>query len=86
MLRLPVETGHSESVYFEVEKENVTVADIHEVLQKAPGIVVKDNPEEQLYPMPIDAVGQERSISSEESVKILMKIRDSTVGSYPTTS
>lgn len=57
-VRLPVETGHSESVYFEVEKENVTVADIHEVLQKAPGIVVKDNPEEQLYPMPIDAVGQ----------------------------
>lgn len=57
-VRLPVETGHSESVYIEVEKGNVTTKDIQEVLQKAPGVVLQDNPQEQLYPMPADAVGK----------------------------
>lgn len=57
-VRLPVETGHSESVYLEVEEGSPTVEEIKAVLQKADGIVVQDNPEEQEYPMPIDAVGK----------------------------
>ncbi|MER2262598.1 MAG: aspartate-semialdehyde dehydrogenase [Psychrobacillus sp.] len=51
-VRVPVITGHSESVYIEVEKENVTVSDIKQLLAGAEGIVLQDNPEEQQYPMP----------------------------------
>lgn len=51
-VRVPVVTGHSESVYIEVDNENVTVNDIREVLSTAKGITVQDKPEQQLYPMP----------------------------------
>lgn len=57
-VRLPVATGHSESVYVEVKEGSPTVEEIKQLLAEAPGVVVKDNPEEQLYPMPIDAVGK----------------------------
>ncbi|MBM7650057.1 aspartate-semialdehyde dehydrogenase [Bacillus ectoiniformans] len=57
-VRLPVATGHSESVYFEVEESNVTVADVHEKLSSAPGVVLEDNPAEQIYPMPANCVGK----------------------------
>jgi aspartate-semialdehyde dehydrogenase len=57
-VRLPIVTGHSESVYVEVEHENVSVKDIHEVLSNAPGIVLEDAPQEQIYPMPANAVGK----------------------------
>jgi len=56
-VRLPVVTGHSESVYIEVEDENVTVQDMKALLEKAPGVVLQDNPAEQVYPMPADCVG-----------------------------
>lgn len=58
-VRLPVETGHSESVYIEVGQAGVTAGDIRRALEEAPGITVQDRPEEQLYPMPAYAVGQE---------------------------
>lgn len=57
-VRLPVATGHSESVYVEVKEGSPTVEEIKRLLSEARGVVVKDNPEEQLYPMPIDAVGK----------------------------
>ncbi len=57
-VRIPVVTGHSESLYIEVEKEGATVADIKALLKDAPGIVLQDSPEEQLYPMPADCVGK----------------------------
>ncbi|CIZ96943.1 aspartate-semialdehyde dehydrogenase [Streptococcus pneumoniae] len=57
-VRLPVVSGHSESVYIEVEKEGVTVAELKSLLANAEGIVLQDNPEEQLYPMPATAVGK----------------------------
>lgn len=57
-VRLPVATGHSESVYFETEKGGLTAADIQGVLKDAPGVVLKDNPSEQEYPMPADCVGK----------------------------
>ncbi|MGM0835513.1 MAG: aspartate-semialdehyde dehydrogenase [Bacillota bacterium] len=56
-VRLPVVTGHSESVYIEIEDENVNVQDIQALLQNAPGVVLQDKPEEQLYPMPANCVG-----------------------------
>ncbi|WP_108669641.1 aspartate-semialdehyde dehydrogenase [Peribacillus acanthi] len=56
-VRLPVVTGHSESVYIEVEKEGVSVTEIRELLKQAPGIVLQDQPEQQVYPMPAHCVG-----------------------------
>ena len=51
-VRVPVKTGHSESVYIEVDKENITVNELKALLSNAPGITVQDNPAEQQYPMP----------------------------------
>ena len=45
-VRLPVVSGHSESVYIEVEKEGVTVAELKSLLANAEGIVLQDNPED----------------------------------------
>ena len=57
-VRLPVETGHSESVYFEVETQGLSAADIKNKLKNAPGVVLEDNPDEQVYPMPAHCVGK----------------------------
>ncbi|HEY9577329.1 MAG TPA: aspartate-semialdehyde dehydrogenase [Pseudobacillus sp.] len=57
-VRLPVATGHSESVYFEVETQGLSAADIKNKLKDAPGVVLEDNPDEQVYPMPAHCVGK----------------------------
>ena len=57
-VRIPVVTGHSESLYIEVDEPGVTVQELKELLDGAPGIVLQDAPEEQLYPMPADSVGK----------------------------
>lgn len=57
-VRLPVVTGHSESVYIEVAKEGVTASQVKELLKTAPGVVLEDDPENQVYPMPAAAVGK----------------------------
>lgn len=51
-VRVPVVSGHSESVYIEVEKD-ATIQDVFEVLKNAPGIVLQDDISTQNYPMPI---------------------------------
>ncbi len=51
-VRVPVITGHSESVYIEVEKENVTVEEVKQLLSASPGITIQDSPAQQEYPMP----------------------------------
>ena len=56
-VRVPVVSGHSESVYIELEKE-ATVTEIKEVLMDAPGVILQDNPSKQLYPMPLYAEGK----------------------------
>ena len=58
-VRLPVETGHSESVYIEVDQENVSVEDLQAVLADAPGITLQDDPTNQVYPMPAQAHGKD---------------------------
>ncbi|MDS9997521.1 aspartate-semialdehyde dehydrogenase [Bacillus atrophaeus] len=57
-VRLPIETGHSESVYIEVDRDDATVEEIKNLLKEAPGITLQDEPNEQLYPMPAEAVGK----------------------------
>ncbi|MDA3130561.1 aspartate-semialdehyde dehydrogenase [Aliibacillus thermotolerans] len=56
-VRLPVETGHSESVYVEVENGSPSVEELKEVIANGAGITLKDNPAEQEYPMAVDCVG-----------------------------
>ncbi|WP_409294330.1 aspartate-semialdehyde dehydrogenase [Peribacillus sp. SCS-26] len=57
-VRLPIETGHSESVYIEIGKSGVTAGDIQQLLADAPGIVLEDDISGQVYPMPAHSVGK----------------------------
>ena len=51
-VRIPVMGGHSESVNIEFDKE-FDLDELKNLLQKAPGVVLQDNPAEQFYPMPL---------------------------------
>ncbi|KAA2244777.1 aspartate-semialdehyde dehydrogenase [Chitinophaga agrisoli] len=53
-VRIPVMGGHSESVNIEFEKD-FDLAAVRSVLEKAPGVIVVDDPSRQQYPMPKDA-------------------------------
>ncbi|MFD1735870.1 aspartate-semialdehyde dehydrogenase [Bacillus salitolerans] len=57
-VRLPIATGHSESLFLEVEKDGVTREDIQKLLANAPGVTLQDNTSEQIYPMPAHCVGK----------------------------
>lgn len=52
-IRVPVKRCHSESVYVELNKD-FTLDEIKEAFSNAPGLVVLDDPENQVYPMPLD--------------------------------
>lgn len=56
-VRLPIINGHSESVYVEL-KEEPDLNELRQVLAQAPGIIVEDNPAEQVYPLPLHAHGR----------------------------
>jgi aspartate-semialdehyde dehydrogenase len=60
-VRVPVFYGHAESVNIETE-EKVTAAEAREILAAAPGVRVVDSPAENLYPMQIDAAGQDDTL------------------------
>ncbi|AMB98984.1 aspartate-semialdehyde dehydrogenase [Aerococcus urinaehominis] len=57
-VRVPVIKGHSESVYIEVKEDGVTIEDIMAVLKDAPGIVLEDDIDNQVYPQPIKAASE----------------------------
>lgn len=57
-VRVPVRTGHSESVYIET-KEEIAPDSVKRILAKAPGIVVIDDAKHGLYPMPKDVEGRD---------------------------
>lgn len=59
-VRVPVRTGHSESVYIET-KETIAPEKVRELLKNAPGVVVIDQPKNNLYPMPKDAEGRDET-------------------------
>ncbi|MGB6177741.1 aspartate-semialdehyde dehydrogenase [Carnobacterium sp.] len=60
-VRVPVVSGHSESIYIEVVDESATVAGIKEVLETAPGVELQDDPSVQLYPTPLTADGKKET-------------------------
>ena len=55
-VRVPVVGGHSEAVNIEFEKP-YELENVRKVLADTPGIVVQDDPENNLYPMPLNAHG-----------------------------
>ena len=57
-VRIPIAVGHSESLYMEIDQEGVSAEDIKELLKDAPGVVLQDDPANQIYPMPADSVGK----------------------------
>ena len=57
-VRVPVRTGHSESIYIETKKLT-TPERVRDILFKSSGIVVIDDPKKSLYPMPINAEGKD---------------------------
>src|SRR5687768_686148 len=57
-VRVPVFCSHSESVNVETEKK-LTAAEVKSLLRQAPGIIVADEPENNLYPLALDATGKD---------------------------
>ena len=53
-VRVPVYYGHSESINLEFEKP-CTVEQVKEVLSKAEGVVIQDDPQNKVYPMALTA-------------------------------
>jgi aspartate-semialdehyde dehydrogenase len=56
-VRVPVHTGHSESVTIDTQKK-LTAQQARDILSHAPGIVVQDDPKNQVYPLALDAAGK----------------------------
>ncbi|MDQ3793512.1 MAG: aspartate-semialdehyde dehydrogenase [Actinomycetota bacterium] len=54
-VRIPVHTGHSESVYVETER-NASLDEVVEVLRSSPGVVFSGDPQD--FPTPLEAAGE----------------------------
>ncbi len=71
-VRVPVFRCHSESLNIETEKK-ITPNEVRAVLSKAPGIVVFDAPEKNIYPLPVDIAGKDETyvgrIRADESIE-----------------
>jgi aspartate-semialdehyde dehydrogenase len=52
VVRVPVTGGHSEAVNVEFERD-FELSDVHKLLSEFPGVEVVDDPENNLYPMPL---------------------------------
>ena len=57
-VRIPTMGGHSEAVNIEFEKE-FDVNEVRSILAKTPGVVVEDDPKNNVYPMPINSHGKD---------------------------
>jgi len=70
-VRIPVIRGHSESVNVETERK-LTREETREILSKAPGVTIMDDPEHQIYPLATLAAGRDETfvgrIREDESI------------------
>lgn len=57
-IRVPVLRAHSEAIWIETERP-VSVEEAREAFAKAEGVVLLDTPEKKIYPMPLDAAGED---------------------------
>lgn len=69
-VRVPVYGGHSEAVNIEFEHE-FELDEVRSLLASAPGVVLKDNPAERLYPMPIDCYGRDEVFCRQSAARPL---------------
>ncbi len=71
-VRVPVFRGHSESVNVETEKK-LTANEARALLASAPGVIVYDAPEKNIYPIPINVAGKDEvyvgRIREDESIE-----------------
>ncbi len=59
-VRVPVRTGHSESIYIETKKR-ISPDEVRLILRKSPGIILMDEPKNNMYPMPKDCEGRDET-------------------------
>ncbi|MFA4919299.1 MAG: aspartate-semialdehyde dehydrogenase [Thermodesulfovibrionales bacterium] len=59
-VRVPVFRCHSESLNIETEKK-LTPNEVRAVLSAAPGVIVYDAPDKNIYPVPIDVAGKDET-------------------------
>lgn len=57
-VRVPVRVGHSESINIELKKP-FTLTEVREILTRAPGVIVEDDPAQHRYPLPLRAAGRD---------------------------
>ncbi|MBA7490379.1 Aspartate-semialdehyde dehydrogenase [subsurface metagenome] len=57
-VRVPVFGAHSEAVTIETERR-VSGGEAREILSRSPGIIVQDDPENNIYPLPLEAEGKD---------------------------
>jgi aspartate-semialdehyde dehydrogenase len=57
-VRVPVEIGHSEAIHIELTRP-MSVDDVREILSRAPGVCVVDDPARSEYPLPLTAAGRD---------------------------
>jgi len=60
-VRVPVFYGHSESINIETKK-NISAKAVRALLETTPGVKVVDDPGNNIYPLPIDAAGQDLTL------------------------
>lgn len=56
-VRIPVYRSHAESITVEFDKK-VTLEAAREAIDKFPGVILRDNTAEQVYPMPLETSGK----------------------------
>ncbi|MDB5294194.1 MAG: asd [Phycisphaerales bacterium] len=57
-VRVPIPRAHSESINLEFERP-ITPDQVRQILSKAPGVKIVDDPAANMFPMPLDASGQD---------------------------
>lgn len=59
-VRIPVVQGHSESIYVET-KEKIDVSEVRELMEKASGVCLEDDPSQQIYPQALNSVNRKET-------------------------
>lgn len=57
-VRVPVVGGHSEAINVEFEND-FDINEVRSILAESPGVVLRDEPENFIYPMPLEAHGKD---------------------------
>lgn len=57
-VRVPVLRAHSEAIWIETER-SLEISEVRKALEEAEGVVVMDDPEKQVYPMPLKLQGSD---------------------------